>query len=134
MILGVDPGARRVGLAIADAETRWARPLEVIDSGSVDPVARIAALVHEKGIDKIVVGRPVSLSGKRGPAVESQRAFVERLTDAVKVSVEEHDERLTTVIAERALKEGGAPAKRRGQLRDAVAAQVLLQSYLDANS
>jgi putative Holliday junction resolvase len=132
MILGVDPGVRRVGVAIADAETRWARPLEVIDSESVDPVARIAALVHEKGIDKIVVGRPVSLSGQMGPAVDSHRSFVERLTGAVKVSVEEHDERLTTVIAERALKQSGASSKRRKQLRDAVAAQVLLQSYLDA--
>jgi putative holliday junction resolvase len=133
MILGVDPGERRVGIAIADRESRWARPLEVIDARAVDPVARIAALVSEYGVDRIVVGRPISLSGDDGPAIESQRSFVERVSAAVKVAVEEHDERLTTVIAERGLREGGASPERRKELRDAIAAQVMLQSYLDAD-
>jgi putative Holliday junction resolvase len=132
MILGVDPGKRRVGVAIADAETRWARPLEVIDAQAVDPIARIVALVHENGVERIVVGRPVSLSGEEGPAVDVQRSFVERLSAEVKVAVEEHDERLTTVIAERSLREVGASPERRKELRDAVAAQVMLQGYLDA--
>ena len=132
MILGVDPGERRVGIAIADAETRWARPLEVIDGRAVDPIDRIVALVRENGVDRIVVGRPVSLSGEEGRAVDAQRSFVDRLSAAVKVPVEEYDERLTTVIAERALREGGASPGRREELRDAVAAQVMLQGYLEA--
>jgi putative holliday junction resolvase len=132
MILGVDPGGRRVGIAIADPAMGWARPLEVIDSQAVDPIARIAALVHENGADRIVVGRPLSLSGMEGPAIEAQRSFVDRLAAAVKVPVEEHDERLTTVIAERELRRAGAPATRRKELRDAVAAQVMLQGYLDS--
>jgi putative holliday junction resolvase len=74
----------------------------------------------------------VSLSGEEGPAVDVQRSFVERLSAEVKVAVEEHDERLTTVIAERSLREVGASPERRKELRDAVAAQVMLQGYLDA--
>jgi putative holliday junction resolvase len=132
MILGVDPGERRVGIAIADAETRWARPLEVIDARVVDPIDRIVALVREHAVDRIVIGRPVSLSGEEGVAVEAQRSFVERLSAVLKVPVEEYDERLTTVIAERALRDGGASPERRKELRDAVAAQVMLQGYLDA--
>ena len=132
MILGVDPGERRIGIAIADAETRWARPLEVIDARVVDPIARIVALIGEHGVDRIVVGRPVSLSGEEGRAVDVQRSFVDRLSAAVKVPVEEYDERLTTVIAERALREGGASPERRKELRDAVAAQVMLQGYIEA--
>ena len=132
MILGVDPGERRIGIAIADAETRWARPLEVIDARVVDPIARIAALIGEHGVDRIVVGRPLSLSGEEGRAVDAQRSFVDRLSAAVKVPVDEFDERLTTVIAERALREGGASPERRKELRDAVAAQVMLQGYIEA--
>ena len=132
MILGVDPGERRIGIAIADAETRWARPLEVIDARVVDPIARIAALIGEHGVDRIVVGRPVSLSGEEGRSVDVQRSFVDRLSAAVKVPVEEYDERLTTVVAERSLRAAGASAATRRRVRDSVAAQVMLQGYLDA--
>lgn len=132
MILGVDPGSRRVGVAVADLETRFARPVEVIDSQERDPIARINELVEELKITRIVVGRPLSLSGRAGPSVDLQADFVERLRSSVEVSVDEHDERLTTVIAERGLRAGGASARKRTSLRDAVAAQVMLQGYMDA--
>ena len=132
MILGVDPGERRTGVAIADLETNWARPLEVIDARKHDPVARISQIVDERAVDRVVVGRPVGLSGRSGPAVETQQLFVDRLRALTKVPVEEFDERLTTVAAERRLREGGASAARRKEIKDAVAAQLMLQDYLDA--
>ena len=134
MILGIDPGSVRVGIAIADDETRFARPLEVVDRRSTDPIARIAQLVAEHGVTRIVVGRPVHLSGAAGTAVTESEAFVAELTAAVSVPVDEHDERLTTVVAEQGLRAGGAKAKDRRAMRDAVAAQVLLQGYLDLHA
>ena len=133
MILGVDPGERRVGVALADEETRFARPLEVIDVAAADPVQRIGALVAEHEVSLVVVGKPVSLSGAQGPAVENAAPFVAALRDALSVDVVEHDERLTTVIAERGLRAGGAGREARKRIRDAVAAQVMLQGYLDAS-
>jgi putative Holliday junction resolvase len=133
MILGIDPGERRVGLAIADPETRFARPLEVIDSRRTDPASRIAEIVAAEGVTVVVVGRPVGLSGRPGAAVEAQAKLVGALQRRLEVPVREFDERLTTVVAESALRSGGASAAARRRLRDAVAAQVLLQDYLDAS-
>lgn len=132
MIMGIDPGERRVGVAVADLETRFARPLEVIDSRKVDPIARIVELIDELEVERVVMGRPLSLSGKAGPAVERQAAFLSRLRDACPVEVVEHDERLTTVMADSALRAAGRSAKDSKDVRDAVAAQILLQGYLDS--
>ncbi|HEV3472759.1 MAG TPA: Holliday junction resolvase RuvX [Actinomycetota bacterium] len=134
MILGIDPGSRRVGVAIADTETRFARPLEVIDVNETDPTMRIAELVGEHGVSVVVVGRPTSLSGRAGPAVDVQQAFVDGLRAVLEVSIVEHDERLTTVLADQGLRAAGGSQKARAAQRDAVAAQVMLQSYLDASS
>lgn len=131
MILGVDPGLRRVGLAVADERTRVALPVEVIDVQRIDPVTRIVELARDRSASVIVVGRPVGLSGQPGPAVQAQGEFVARLRAAVSVPVEEFDERLTTVIAERNLRARGSSARTRTKVRDAVAAQVMLQGYLD---
>lgn len=132
MILGIDPGARRTGVAVADTETRWARPLEVIDAEKSDPVARVAEIVDELGVSLIVVGRPTGLSGREGPAVTAQQEFVARLRKVITVAVEEFDERLTTVAAERRLREGGAGRAAIKAVKDAVAAQLMLQDYLDS--
>lgn len=132
MILGVDPGGRRFGVAVADEETLFARPLEVVDAATTDPVTRIADLVSENAATLVVVGRPVALSGAAERAVTDTAPFVEALRAAVPVEVVEHDERLTTVIAERSLRAGGASSAVRKKLRDAVAASVMLQGYLDA--
>lgn len=131
MILGVDPGERRVGIAVADEETLFARPLEVIDAVATDAVARVAELVRENDASLVVIGRPLALSGEAGPAVEGAAPFVAALRAALSVDVVEHDERLTTVIAERSLRASGAGRAARKRVRDAVAAQVMLQGYLD---
>lgn len=130
-ILGIDPGTVRIGVAIADVETRFAHPLEVI-AATADPIDRIVALAQEHGAVKIVVGKPVGLSGGSGPAVDVQKVFVQRLRARTDLPVEEFDERLTTVVAEAGLRAAGTRAKDRKKIRDAVAAQVLLQGFLDS--
>jgi putative Holliday junction resolvase len=132
MILGVDPGTRRVGIAAADLETRMARPLEVIDRRRTDAFARIAQLAADLEAQRIVVGRPTSLSGDEGPAITAQQLFVAGLREVTTVEVAEWDERLTTVLAERMMLAAGASASIRKENRDAVAAQIMLQGYVDA--
>lgn len=134
MILGVDVGSHRVGIAAAHEETRFAHPVEVVVVSEKDPVARIAELVRELEVSAIVVGRPTSLSGDSGPAVRKQAEFVEELRNAVEVDVVEFDERLTTVVAEQGMRAAGTARAGRKTLRDAIAAQVMLQGYLDAPS
>jgi putative Holliday junction resolvase len=132
MILGIDPGERRVGLAVADLETGFARPLEVIDRSRTDAVTRIGDVIRELGVTRVVVGRPVGLSGIEGPAMEQQKTFLVSLRAALDIEVDVFDERLTTVLAEQGMRAGGASAKKRKEMRDAVAAQVMLQGYLDS--
>lgn len=131
MILGVDPGERRIGVAVADEETLFARPLEVIDARATDPVARLGELVAEHGATLVVVGKPLSLRGTEERAAQDAAPFVAALREALATEVVEHDERLTTVIAERSLRAGGAGREARKKVRDAVAASVMLQGYLD---
>ena len=133
MILGVDPGERRIGIAVGDESTGVAVPVEVIDARTIDPVDRVAEIVAERGVKLVVVGLPVGLSGGEGPAVSAQQGFLESLTEKLDVPVTAYDERLTTVVAERAMRAAGGSAARRKQIRDAVAAQVMLQGYLDAH-
>ena len=132
MIVGIDPGTKRVGIAIADLETRFARPVEAVDAESA--VSRIVEIVNESKADTVVVGRPVSLSGQAGRAVEGYGSFLHELRSTLSddVQVVEFDERLTSVIAERAMRSAGVSAKdARGKV-DQIAAQVMLQGYLDS--
>ncbi len=131
MILGIDPGERRIGVAIADRETRFARPVEVIDASFTDPVERISTLVAELEVDLVVIGRPVSMSGVAGRSVEARSGFVAAVRAALDVEVREQDERLTTVIADQGMRAAGGKAAARKQIRDAIAAQVMLQGFLD---
>jgi putative Holliday junction resolvase len=133
MILGVDSGERRVGLAVADSETNFARPLEVIDSRDTDVVMRIQEVVAEMNVTRVVVGRPVNLAGREGPAMDAHRTFLTQLRATLEVEVDVYDERMTSVIAERSLRAAGTSAAKRKEVRDAVAAQVMLQGYLDAH-
>jgi putative Holliday junction resolvase len=134
VIVGVDPGERRVGVAVADLETRFARPLEVIDRRETDAVTRIIAIARELDARYIVVGKPTGLSGRAGPAVAAQQEFVEALRAASPVEVRDYDERYTSVLADRGLRSAGVKAKDLKALRDAVAAQVMLQGYLDSTA
>ena len=134
--VGIDLGERRIGIALSDSGGRLATPwTKVLRSGSEgQDHRRIAALVTEAEAECVVVGLPLSMDGKVGPAAEKALAEVERLTAVLRVPVETYDERLTTVTAERVLREQGLTGRRRREVVDQVAASVLLQAWLDARS
>lgn len=130
--LGVDPGDARVGVAISDELGMLAHPLETIEVKKTDPVKRLAAIVAEKTVAAVVVGVPRNMDGTFGPSAEKARAFIESLRAELPCPVQPWDERLTTVSAQRALREAGRKAKDQKRVVDQAAAQILLQSWLDS--
>ena len=128
-ILGVDYGRARVGIAVSDELGMLAHPLETAPAR--DAAKRIAAIAAERSIDDIVVGIPRNMSGTSGPAEEEAKAFCAGLRKISGRNVIEWDERLSTVAAQRALHESGRNAKNSRPIIDQVAAQMILQAYLD---
>jgi putative Holliday junction resolvase len=134
-ILGVDYGFKRIGLALSDESGTIAQPLDYIDGGGVARVSReLARLCVERNVGKIVVGVPVRLDGKPSEQTERTLAFIAELRRATTIPVAQWDERLTSVQAERALLEGNVRRSERKQKVDKLAAQIMLQSYLDATN
>jgi putative Holliday junction resolvase len=129
-ILGVDFGRVRIGLAISDELRLLAHPLETIPAAD-KAVGRIAQIVREKKIDHVVVGVPKLMSGKMGMAADEALRFVEKLRAILSCQVITWDERLTTVAAQRALQESGKKTRATRGYIDQVAAQMILQGYLD---
>lgn len=132
--LGVDHGDARFGVAISDELGMLAHPLETIDVRKIEPVARIAALAAERGIGTIVVGLPRNMDGSHGPAAEKVKAFATALEAATPARVILWDERLTTVAASRTLRESGRTARQQKGVIDQVAAQHILQGWLDSQA
>jgi putative Holliday junction resolvase len=131
-ILAIDPGERRLGFALSDPTQTIASPLAVYARvGWARDLAHIRALVETHDVTTIVVGRPLTLRGTAGPQADRAQAFASRLRDAVAVPVVDVDERLTTAAADRLLRERGARASTRRRARDAVAAALILQTFLD---
>lgn len=131
--LGIDLGERRIGVAVSDAGGRVATPLTVIErSGrAARDHQQIAELVAEYEAEVVVVGLPLSLDGGTGPAARGAEHEAQQLKLALGIPVLTHDERLTTVIAQRALAESGLSGKARRRRVDMVAASVILQGWLD---
>jgi putative Holliday junction resolvase len=129
-ILGVDFGRVRIGLAISDELRFLAHPLETIPAGD-KAFGRIAQIVREKRIDRVVVGVPKLMSGKMGVAADEVLRFIEKLRAVLSCQVITWDERLTTIAAQRALQESGKKTRATREYIDQVAAQMILQSYLD---
>ena len=133
--LGIDHGEARIGLAISDELGMLAHPLETIHLKDVaDPLARIAAIVESRKIGMIVLGLPRNMNGTYGPAAEKVRAFAENLRARVACEVKLWDERLTSVAAQRSLHEVGRTVKQSREVIDQVAAQMILQGWLDAQA
>jgi putative Holliday junction resolvase len=133
--LGIDHGDARIGLAIADDLGMLAHPLETIHVREVaDPVARIAEIVGRDRIEIIVLGMPRNMDGTYGPAADKVRAFAEKLRAACGCEVKLWDERLTSVAAQRALHEAGRNVQQSRAVIDQVAAQMILQGWLDAQA
>lgn len=135
-VLGIDLGAKRIGVAVSDSSGTVATPLVVITrsrSRRADHEA-IAKLVRDEEAVAVVIGLPLNMDGSRGPAARAAATEAEVLGTVVGVPVHLHDERLTTVTAERALREGGVRGRDRRSVVDKIAAAVLLQGWLDARA
>ncbi len=132
--LGLDLGAKRIGVAVSDRSGTIATPLTVIQRAGrrADDHRRIAALVREEEAEIVVVGLPLSMDGSLGRAARDAVAEAEAIASVVGVPVRTHDERLTTVTADRVLIERNLRAPARRQVVDKVAAAVMLQGWLDA--
>lgn len=131
-VLAVDPGARRVGLAVSDPSGTIASALTTLEAEPADSLpARLAAIAKAHEADRVIVGLPRRLDGTRGPEAAAAERLAAALRGTSGLPVETVDERLTTVAAERSLIEAGVRRAKRTQAIDRVAATLLLQSYLD---
>ncbi|MGI8891706.1 MAG: Holliday junction resolvase RuvX [Chthoniobacterales bacterium] len=132
-IMGIDYGTARIGVALSDELQMLAHPAETIAVAKVaDPVARIVAIVQEKNVERIVVGLPRHMNGSVGASAEAATQFAKKLEARVGCEVKTWDERLSTVAAQNALREAGKSTRQSRGYIDQVAAQMLLQSYLDS--
>ena len=129
-ILGLDVGTVRIGAAISDELQLLAHPLETIPANEHAP-ARVAEIVRERKIDHVVAGVPRRMNGQFGTAASKVLLFVEKLRAILLCPVVTWDERLTTVAAQRALRDAGKKTRDTRDYIDQVAAQMILQSYLD---
>jgi len=128
----VDPGSKRVGLAVSDPTGTIAQALATLPAQPHDTlVTRLAQIAGEQEVKSIVVGLPRRLDGSEGPEAKAARELARGLRDASGLPVELVDERLTTALAERSLIEGGVRRESRRASIDRVAATLLLQSHLD---
>jgi putative Holliday junction resolvase len=129
-ILALDFGRARIGVAISDELHLLAHPLETI-AANQQPVARVAEIVRDKNVDHVVAGIPRRMDGQIGSAATEVLQFVEKLRAVLPCPVVTWDERLTTVAAHRALRDAGKKTRQTRNYVDQVAAQMILQSYLD---
>lgn len=134
--LAIDVGEKRIGIAISDEDGEIALPLDTLTRGDSlpDDLRKIAEIARSRGAKKIVIGLPTSLSGQPGPAAEQMAEFAAALRQVTPAEVVLWDERLTTVIAEKAMLAADVKRRQRRQHVDKVAAALILQSYLDAHS
>jgi putative Holliday junction resolvase len=132
-ILALDFGRARIGAAISD-ELQWlAHPLETIPANERAPF-HIAEIVREKNVDHVVAGLPKQMDGQIGAAATAVLEFVEKLRAILPCPVVTWDERLTTAAANRALRDAGKKTRQTRGYVDQVAAQMILQSYLDSRA
>ncbi|HEX4841586.1 MAG TPA: Holliday junction resolvase RuvX [bacterium] len=131
-ILALDLGDKRIGVAVSQLGGALALPDGVITRRSwPQVVAEIRTRLDAVQADRIVVGLPLRMDGTEGPAAVAARKFVQRLQATISVPVDVQDERLSTAEAERSLIAADIRRRRRRAVRDAVAAAIMLQTYLD---
>ncbi|HYN98511.1 MAG TPA: Holliday junction resolvase RuvX [Actinomycetota bacterium] len=133
-ILGIDPGSRRVGVAVSDAGGSIAFPLAVLERKDDDSyLDELADLARLREVDEIVVGLPTRLDGTEGPEALEAVRIAGILRNKLGLPVHMLDERFTTRIAQGALRANNVSSRKQKPMVDKVAATLLLQSYLDAN-
>ncbi|HRD55885.1 MAG TPA: Holliday junction resolvase RuvX [Parachlamydiaceae bacterium] len=139
-IIGIDYGKARFGIAVSDETKLIAMPFATVqadiksEKNAVKILDEVAKIAHEKHceIEKIVVGMPLMMSGKFGLQADDVTHFVKLLEEKTAIPVITWDERLTTVQAEKSLREGSMSRKKRSKVIDKVAAVIILQNYLDS--
>jgi putative holliday junction resolvase len=132
-IMALDPGTKRIGVALSDEMGWFAQPLETFERRSLDAdVAHIAELIQRHDVNRIVMGMPIRLDGTLGPAAAQAQAFIARLEQSLSVPIVAWDERLTTKAAEDVLIQANVSRRKRKGTVDRVAAAILLQSYLES--
>ena len=132
-ILALDPGTKRIGVAISDELKLIAQPVEFISAEPfVGFLGRLRTLLQEKQVELILVGMPRNMDGSYGPAALKVKAFVAALGNAITTPIKTWDERLTSVQANRLLIQGNVRREKRKSKVDQMAAAILLQSYLDS--
>ncbi len=131
-LLGVDYGSVRVGLALSDELGMMAIPLTTVENAKA--IEHIHSLVQEKNIQQIIVGMPRNMDGSYGPKAEEVRRFVQKLNQKKSLDIKLWDERLTTKSVERMLIQADVSRQKRKKVMDQLAAQQILQSYMDSQS
>lgn len=131
-LLGLDLGERRIGIAVSDDTGIIASPMRIIDLKHAS-LADVAAVAIDLGVAGIVVGLPVGMHGSEGHQAREARAMAAELEAMLSIPIMFWDERLTSAIADRALADSGLSSRNRRDQKDAIAAAILLQSYLDAH-
>jgi len=132
-VLALDLGKKRIGLALSDELGITAQGLDTLERTNIrQDLARISQLAAEKNVSLILMGNPLNMSGREGRQAEYARDFGDRLQAASGLPVEYWDERLTTVAAQRVLRESGISIEKRAKAVDRLSAVILLESYLDS--
>ena len=133
-LLGLDVGARTIGLALSDVSLTVATPMETIRRGKfAEDAGRLRTIIAAEDVGGLVIGLPVSMDGTEGPRCQSVRQFAENLLEHVDLPMAFWDERLSTKAVERVLiQEADMTRKRRAEVIDKMAAAYILQGALDA--
>ena len=134
-VMGIDYGEKRVGVAVSDPMGSIAMPLKTLNvRGDADALDQVCAIVEETEAEALVIGMPYNMSGSAGPMAQKVAAFVESVRARVSVPVSTTDERLSSQVVERVLLDADMSRGKRKGVRDKLAAQVILQGYLDRNA
>jgi len=132
-IMGLDFGTKRIGIAISDELLMTAQGVNTLYRNEpAKDIDELARLVRENGVEEVIVGLPLNMNGTYSAKTKEVVEFIGTLSKAVTVPVKTWDERLTSMQAERVLLEADASRAKRRQVTDKLAAQIILQSYLDS--
>ena len=132
VLFGIDPGSKRIGIAVSDSQRIIASPIGVLERKKGDSLTdQVLDLIWEYNATGVVVGLPINMNGTFGPRAQAARKLAKNIISKVDIPLAFQDERLTTAQAERSMIEAGLSRQRRTQSIDASAATIILQTVLD---
>ena len=132
-IIGLDLGEKRVGIAVSDETATISNAVDtIIGLSAKDLIKRISEIALSYGAEEVVIGLPLNMNGSKGPQADKAISFAEKLQRSISCRVSTFDERLTTAQGEAILISADMSRKKRKQNIDRLAAQIMLQAYLDS--